>query len=60
VGLTVDHQTTGSADPLPTIVVESDRILPSTHQTLVEEVEHFEERHLIRDFVDLIGLEPSS
>jgi hypothetical protein len=57
VGLAVDHDAAGAADPLTAVVVEGDRLLALVHETLVEDVEHLEERHLLGDAVDLIGLE---
>src|SRR5207344_650446 len=53
----VDHHRTGSADPLAAVVVEGDRLAALPEQTLVEHVEHLEERHVGADVVDFVGLE---
>jgi hypothetical protein len=57
--LAVDHHATHSTNPLPAIMIEGNRILALTDQTLVENVEHLEKRHLVRDVVHLIGLKAS-
>src|SRR5215211_1162904 len=46
----VDDERTGSANSFPAVVFESDRILAFRFKSLVDDVEHFKERHLRRDF----------
>ncbi len=45
----IDHQTAGAADPLPAIMIESDRDLALLHQALVHHVEHLEKGHVGAD-----------
>jgi hypothetical protein len=58
VGLAIDHHAARAADALATVVVESNRLLPLADQPLVEHVEHFEERHVGRNVVELVGFKP--
>ena len=57
VGLAVDHQRARAADALAAVVVEDDRVLALLDQPLVEDVEQLEERRLVADLGDLVGLE---
>ena len=59
VRLAIDHHAAAATDPLPAVMVEGDRLLALGEKPLIEDVEHLEERHLLGDAVDLIGLEPS-
>jgi hypothetical protein len=59
MGLSVDHHSTAATDALPAIVVEGNRLLSLDEQTLVENIEHLQERHLGRDLVELVGLKPA-
>jgi hypothetical protein len=56
VGLAVDHQPAHAADALAAVGVEGDRLLAVAGQPLVEDVEHLEERHVLGDVVELVGL----
>jgi hypothetical protein len=66
----VDHHRARSADALAAVVVEGDRLLAGRDPSLVDDVEHLEERHLGADVlgVDLLertggagaGLSPDS
>ena len=49
VGRAVDHQAAGATDPLATIVIEGDRLLPLRDQPLVHDIEHLEEAHVRTD-----------
>ena len=60
VGLAVDHQRARAADALAAVVVEHDRFLAVGDQTLVEDVEHLEERRLVADLVDRVVLEAAA
>jgi hypothetical protein len=57
VGAPVDHQRARPADPFPTVVVEDDRFLALGDQALVDHVEQLEERGLVTDLLDCVGLE---
>ena len=59
VRLTVDHHTTGTADALAAVVVESDRVLVLERELLVEHVEHLEEGHVRRDVRELVRDHPA-
>src|SRR5262249_17394004 len=56
VRATVDHHRARAADAFATVVVERDRFAAVGDQSLVDDVEHLEERHLGRDVggVDLL------
>src|SRR5205085_224660 len=49
-----DHHRAGAADALAAIVIERDRIVAGRDQLLVQYVEHFQERHVRADIIDLI------
>ncbi len=57
VGRAVDHHAAGAADALAAVVLEGHRLLAAGDQLLVQEVEHLEERHVLGDVVELVGLE---
>ena len=59
VSLTVNHQTTHTANPFAAVVVEGDRLLAIVEQTLVHDVQHLEERHVRRDALGFVFLEPA-
>ena len=51
----VDHQTAHAADALTAVVaVEGDGIGALESQSLVEHVQHLQERHVLKDVVDLV------
>ena len=56
VRLAVDHQAAHAADALATVGVERDRLLALGVELLVEHVEHLEERHVLGDAVELVGV----
>src|SRR4051812_19863160 len=45
----IDHQTTRTADPLTTVMVEGNGHLSPLDEALVDNVEHFQERHVRAD-----------
>lgn len=53
----VDHHAARAADALAAIVVEGDPALARGGETLVDAVEHLEQRHVGRDVDRLVGLE---
>ena len=53
----VDHQAAHAADALAAVGVERDRVLALAHQAFVDDVEHFEERHVRRDVGGRVVLE---
>jgi hypothetical protein len=55
VCLAVDHHPATPADSLSAVVVELDGLLSLADETLVEKIEHLEERHLFGDSAHLIG-----
>jgi hypothetical protein len=42
----IDHKPARSADSFTAVMIEGDRIVTSGDQVLVENVEHFQERHV--------------
>ena len=54
---TVDVQRAHTADTLAAVVVESHGILTLVYEVVVQNIEHFEERGVGRDVLNLIGLE---
>jgi hypothetical protein len=54
---TVDHHTTSAADPFPAIVIEGDWCVTAFGQSLVHDIEHFEERHVRTDVGCRVRLE---
>jgi hypothetical protein len=53
----VDDDAARAADALATVVVERHRLLAGLEQLLVEDVEHLEERHVVADVVELVGVQ---
>src|SRR4030095_13008568 len=51
------HQRTHAANALPTIRVESDRVLAARDQALVDHVQHLKKGHVRYDIARLISLE---
>ncbi len=49
MGFAVDHHAAHAADAFAAIVVESDGIFALGDQALVDNIEHFEERHVFVD-----------
>jgi len=49
VGLAVDHEAAHAADAFAAIVVEGDGVLALVDEGFVEDVEHFEEGHVLVD-----------
>jgi hypothetical protein len=45
---TVDDHTATAADTFATVVLEVDRILMLFDQPLIDDIEHFQERHVLR------------
>jgi hypothetical protein len=54
----VDVHPAASADPFPAIVIEGDRVLAFPREPEVDQVEHFQERHIGGNPVRLIFDEP--
>jgi hypothetical protein len=54
---TIDVHAAGSADALPTIMVESNRLFAFGYKLFIQDVEHFKEGHLGRDILYLVCLE---
>src|SRR5215471_2927551 len=52
---TVDHEAAHATDALAAIVIEGDRILTLSDETLVDDVEHLQERHMLADPLRLIS-----
>ena len=50
----VDGQRTHAANSFAAIGVERDRLLAVIRQSLVDDVEHFEKRHVFVDVIDLV------
>jgi hypothetical protein len=59
MGLTIDHHTTGAANPLAAIVVDRDGLLPTLDEALVEHVQHLEKRHVRTHVAGLVPGEPA-
>ena len=57
VCLTIDHQRARSADAFTTVVVENDGLLALRDESLIEHIQHLQERRLIGDGVDDVGFE---
>ena len=55
-----DHETAHAADAFTAVGVERDRLDAVGLQLLVEHVEHLEERHVVADVTDRVGLETPS
>ena len=49
MGATVYHSTTHTANAFAAIVIEGDGLLPFLGETLVHEVEHLQEGHMLAD-----------
>jgi hypothetical protein len=58
VGLAVDHEAAGAADPLAAVVLEGDRLLAALDELLVEDVQHLQEGGVLVDVLDLISHHP--
>src|SRR6266481_4980113 len=54
----VDQEAARAADALTTIVLEGYRFLAALDQSLVQDVQHLEERHVGGYVIDLVGHEP--
>jgi hypothetical protein len=48
VGNAVDHESTRAADSFAAVVVEGHRLFALRRQLFVQNVEHFQERHVLR------------
>jgi len=59
VGLAIDHQRARATNTFATIVVEHDSFLAVIDETLIQDVEHLEERCLVADLFDGVILEVS-
>ena len=59
VSMTVDVQRTHTADTLAAIVVECNRLLAFVYEVVVENVQHFEERCIGRNVLNLVLFELS-
>ncbi len=55
VGDPVDDEAAGTAYAFTTIMFECDRVLVLVDEILIENIEHFEKRHMGADIVELIG-----
>ena len=55
VGFAVDHDAAHAADAFAAIVVEGDGIFALLDEALVEDVEHFEEGHVLVDVGDVVA-----
>ncbi len=58
VGFAVDDHATGAADAFAAIVVEGDGVFFLSYEAFVEDVEHFEEGHVLVG-IDFVGFEVS-
>jgi hypothetical protein len=52
--LTVNHQAAHAADAFAAVVVEGDWFFAELDESLVEDIQHFEKRHVFRDVVQLV------
>jgi hypothetical protein len=57
VGLAIDDEAAGSADPFATIMIEGYRYLALLDKLFIEDVEHLEERAVFGDRVDDVRFE---
>src|SRR4051794_35450008 len=55
----VDHQPAHPADALAAIVIERDWVITPLDQTLVDDIQHFQERHIFADIVRLLLHHPA-
>ena len=55
MGLAVDHEAAHAADAFAAIVIEGDGVLALRDEAFVEDIEHFEERHVLADAGDVIA-----
>ena len=60
VRLAVDHQPARAADAFTAVAVEGDGLVALVDESLVEHVEHLEERHVLVDLGDRVDLEPAA
>jgi hypothetical protein len=49
VGLTIDVKGTHATNPFAAIVVKGHRVIPAGNELIVQHIEHFQERHILRD-----------
>ena len=54
VCLPVNHQAAHATDAFTTVVVEGDWFFAELIQLLVENVQHFEKRHMLRDVIQVV------
>ena len=55
VGHAADHHGAGAANAFATIGVEGDGVFALGDEAFVDDVEHFQERHVFEDIVGLVG-----
>ena len=60
VGDAVDHQAAHAADALAAVVVEGHRFVAGLDELLVQDVEHLQERHVLRDAVERVVDHPAA
>jgi hypothetical protein len=46
MGFPIDHKGTASADALPTVVIENHGLFAFFNEVLIEDIQHFQERHI--------------
>jgi len=51
----VNHEAAHSADALAAIVIERDGLFAFFNQLFIDDVQHFEERHVFADISDLVA-----
>jgi hypothetical protein len=59
VGVSVDDHAAGATDPLAAVVLERDGFAALLGESLVDDVEHLQERHVGVDIGDLVAFEIS-
>jgi hypothetical protein len=57
MGLSVNHQRTCATDSLTTVVIEYHCFFAVSHETIIQDVEHLQERGLVGDFINLVRFE---
>ena len=53
----VDDQRASAADAFATVGIERDRVLPAPDEVLVDQIQHFEKRHVRHDVPGFVGRE---
>ena len=58
-GPSADDETAGSADAFTAIMLEGDGVFAAHDQAFVDDVQHFEERHLGADVLGIVADHPA-